>query len=158
MGHLALMSNDIQYVLQERDPKLPEQLFVDTPDLVNRWSQHMEQLHEQSINQMTYQGETVFWSGRYQFTTTLVRVFPSMADCGDKLELIYYLIGRYYYNQDLCYFRRYLIICHIPTYHVISHNRMQHLISRYLWSEESLRRIGGCGCKIFVIAMIIDIP
>ncbi|CDS03239.1 hypothetical protein LRAMOSA00641 [Lichtheimia ramosa] len=71
MGHLALMSNDIQYVLQERDPKLPEQLFVDTPDLVNRWSQHMEQLHEKSINQMTYQGETVFWSGRYQFTTTL---------------------------------------------------------------------------------------
>ncbi|KAJ8658720.1 hypothetical protein O0I10_005444 [Lichtheimia ornata] len=71
MGHLALMSNDVQYVLQERDPKLPEQLFVDTPGLADRWSQHMDQLHEQSINQMTYQGETVFWSGRYQFTTTL---------------------------------------------------------------------------------------
>lgn len=77
MGHLALMSNDVQYVLQERDPKLHEQLFVDTPGLADRWSQHMHQLHEQSISQMTYQGETVFWSERYQFTTTLVRAFFS---------------------------------------------------------------------------------
>ena len=84
MGHLALMANDVQYVLQERDPKLPEQLFVDKPDLLNRWSQHMEQLHEQSVSQMTFQGETVFWNGRYQFTATLVRISLPVIDSGES--------------------------------------------------------------------------
>lgn len=135
MGHLALMSNDVQYVLQERDPKLPEQLFVDTPGLADRWSQHMDQLHEQSINQMTYQGETVFWSGRYQFTTTLVRAFSFSCWLWNKRFLIRCFTGRYYYDQDLWY-NRYLIESFIIFLHVISSNRAHHLIQSHCKFEE----------------------
>ncbi|KAI9315606.1 SIT4 phosphatase-associated protein-domain-containing protein [Dichotomocladium elegans] len=66
MGHLALLSKDISYVLMEKDTKLKRRLFeTDTceNELFGRWSAHITALQNEISQQLTSQGEPIFWNG-----------------------------------------------------------------------------------------------
>ena len=70
MGHLALLSNDIQQALDDiYHPELKEYLTQhgEFNDLLDRWLIHYKLLCEEMNEKMTYNNETIFWSvGRYQ--------------------------------------------------------------------------------------------
>ncbi|KAI9268903.1 SIT4 phosphatase-associated protein-domain-containing protein [Phascolomyces articulosus] len=70
IGHLALLSNDIQRALEDiYQPELKEYLHQkeETKVLLERWIAHHDLLCQEMKQKMTYNNEAVFWSvSRYQ--------------------------------------------------------------------------------------------
>ncbi|KAI9494474.1 SIT4 phosphatase-associated protein-domain-containing protein [Zychaea mexicana] len=86
MGHLALLSNDIQRALEEiYHPELAEYLEHNDASaqggmLLTRWFAHYEQLGQEIKQKMSFNNEAVFWSvSRYQelMDETTARIYDA---------------------------------------------------------------------------------